>query len=220
MLHAGLIWFGITSLTCAFAPWGVALVVARILVDTVSWRLVFAINVMPIAVTLFFLAKIDEPARTTLASRIDVLGACLAAVGLGGPVFALIEQGRPGWWSPVVFLPLIVGLLAFAAFIWWEGRMQHPMMPLDLFRIRTFGVGNLATFGIYAALSLGFFCFCPLPAAPRRVLRHGRRAGQPPGHDHWINARRRRLPAHDDHCRNPDVRRCDRLVARHPQAGF
>jgi len=144
VLRVGLIWFGITSLACALAPWSIALIVARILqgvaaallvpsslalitssfhgvaqskaigawtawtgiagiagplfggilVDTASWRLVFAINILPIAITLYFLTKIDEPTRTAQPSRIDALGACLAAVGFGGPVFALIEQGR------------------------------------------------------------------------------------------------------------------------------
>lgn len=206
VLRAGLIWFGITSLACAFAPMGVALVIARILqgaaaallvpsslalitssfegaaqgkaigmwtgwtgiagivgpllggvlVDTVSWRLVFAINVLPIVVTLVFLARIDEPARTEPTTRIDVVGACLAAIGLGGPVFALIEFGRLGVDNPAVYLPFFIGLIAFAAFIRWEARTKQPMMPLGLFRVRNFGYGNLATVGVYGGLSLGF----------------------------------------------------------------
>jgi predicted MFS family arabinose efflux permease len=80
-------------------------------------------------------------------------------VGLGGPVFALIEQGRFGWGSPIVYLPMIIGLVAFAAFLWWEARAPQPMMPLGLFRERNFAVGNLATVGIYASLNLGFFLF-------------------------------------------------------------
>lgn len=209
VLRAGLIWFGIMSLACAVAPWGVALVIARILqgvaaallvpsslalitstfsgvaqakaiglwtgstgvagiagpllggilVDSLSWRWVFAINVLPIVVTLFVLTRVHEPERTTPASRVDVWGACLAAAGLGGPVFALIEQSRLGWGHPAVFLPLILGIVAFAAFIWWEARAPHPMMPLSLFTVRNFWAGNLATVGIYAALSLGFFLF-------------------------------------------------------------
>ena len=98
-------------------------------------------------------------ARPTAGARVDVLGACLAVLGLGGPVFALIEQGRYGWGSPVVYLPMAVGLLAFAAFLWWEARAPQPMMPLGLFKERNFAVGNLATVGIYAALNLGFFIF-------------------------------------------------------------
>lgn len=206
VLRAGLILFGITSLACAVAPFGVALVVARvlqgaaaallvpsslalitssfegaaqgkaigvwtgwtgvagligpllggILVDTATWRLVFAINVLPIAITLFFLARIDEPVRAERTTRIDIVGACLAAVGLGGPVFALIELGRLGVDNPAVFLPFIIGVCAFAAFIWWEARVRHPMMPLGLFRVRNFGYGNMATVAIYGGLSLGF----------------------------------------------------------------
>jgi len=74
-------------------------------------------------------------------------------------VFALIEQGRFGWGSPVVYLPMTIGLIAFAAFLWWEARAPQPMMPLGLFRVRNFAVGNIATVGIYAALNLGFFLF-------------------------------------------------------------
>ncbi|HSP53075.1 MAG TPA: MFS transporter [Cryobacterium sp.] len=209
VLRIGLVWFGIASLACAVAPWGTALVVARvlqgmaaallvpsslalitstfsgaaqgrmigawtswtgiagimgpvlggILVDTSSWRLIFGLNVIPIAVTLVLLARLDEPARTHPAAPIDAWGAGLAALGLGGPVFALIEQGRLGWASPIVFVPLVVGLLAFAGFLWWEARAPHPMMPLSLFTIRNFGVGNIATVGVYAALGLGFFVF-------------------------------------------------------------
>ena len=209
VLRIGLVWFGITSLACAVAPWGSALVLARVLqgmaaallvpsslalitstfsgpaqaraigawtgwtgiagimgpvlggvlVDTLSWRLIFGLNVIPIAVTLYLLAGLHEPARTRPASPLDGWGAGLAALGLGGAVFALIEQGRLGWSSPIVFVPFIVGLMALAGFLWWEARAPHPMMPLDLFRIRNFGVGNLATVGVYAALNLGFFVF-------------------------------------------------------------
>jgi EmrB/QacA subfamily drug resistance transporter len=147
-------WTGWTGVAGIAGP-----VVGGLLVDSSSWRLVFFINVIPIAVTLFLLRRVEEPARPAAGARVDVLGACLAVLGLGGPVFALIEQGRFGWGSPVVYLPMAVGLLAFAAFLWWEARAPQPMMPLGLFRERNFAVGNLATVGIYAALNLGFFIF-------------------------------------------------------------
>lgn len=130
-----------------------------LLVDSYSWRLVFFVNVIPIAVTLLLLRRVDEPIRPATGARVDVIGAVLAVLGLGGPVFALIEQGRLGWASPVVFLPIIIGLVALAMFLWWEARAPHPMMPLGLFAVRNFAVGNLATVGIYAALNLGFFLF-------------------------------------------------------------
>ncbi|MGD8168094.1 DHA2 family efflux MFS transporter permease subunit [Herbiconiux sp. P16] len=132
-----------------------------LLVDTVSWRLIFAINVIPIAVTVWLMARLGEAAASRSASahrpKVDVVGATLGAIGLGGPVFALIEQERYPWSSPVLLVPLIVGLLSLAAFIGWEGRHENPMLPLGLFRVRNFGFGNVATLFIYGAISLGFF---------------------------------------------------------------
>ena len=81
----------------------------------------------------------------------------LASLGLAGPVFALIEHGRLGWDDPLVLVPLIGGLICFAAFLWWQTRSRHPLMPLSLFRARNFAVGNIATAAVYAALSLGQF---------------------------------------------------------------
>ncbi|ANP71187.1 MFS transporter [Cryobacterium arcticum] len=147
-------WTGWTGVAGIAGP-----LLGGLLVDAATWRLVFFINVIPIALTLILLRRVEEPLRPAAGARVDVLGACLAVVGLGGPVFALIEQGRFGWTSPVVYLPLLVGLASFGAFLWWEARAPHPMMPLGLFRVRNFAVGNIATVGIYAALNLGFFLF-------------------------------------------------------------
>jgi predicted MFS family arabinose efflux permease len=76
-------------------------------------------------------------------------------VGLAGTVFALIEQGTYGWASPRVWIPLLVGLLSLAAFFVAETRVKQPMLPLGLFRVHNFWVGNIATFFVYAALSFG-----------------------------------------------------------------
>ncbi|WP_181064291.1 MFS transporter [Pseudoclavibacter sp. AY1F1] len=125
--------------------------------DYLTWRLVFGINVIPILVTLWMLTRLDTSFDKPSGGRIDVLGAVLGFLGLGGPVFALIEQGNYGWGSPVVFLPFALGLVSFAAFLIWQARAPHPMLPLGLFRIRNFWAGNIATVFIYAALSLGGF---------------------------------------------------------------
>lgn len=128
-----------------------------VLVDTLSWRLIFGINVIPIVITVWLMSRIEPVPEREDRPKIDALGAVLGAVGLGGPVFALIEQERYGWGSPVTLVPLIVGVVSFAAFIWWEGHHKQPMLPLSLFRVRNFGFGNIATAFIYGALSLGFF---------------------------------------------------------------
>ncbi|MDF2849192.1 MAG: transporter [Oerskovia sp.] len=127
-----------------------------VLVDTLSWRWVFGINLLPVAVTLWILRGMEE-GDTETGRRIDVRGAVLAAVGLAGPVFALIEHGRFGWSSPVVWVPLVVGIAALGAFLAWERRAPDPMLPLSLFSVRNFAAGNVATAAIYGALAFGGF---------------------------------------------------------------
>jgi EmrB/QacA subfamily drug resistance transporter len=127
-----------------------------IFVDTLSWRWVFGINVLPIAVTLWIMRAIEE-GEVVAGRRVDIRGAILAGIGLAGPVFALIEQSRFGMASPVVWGPLVVGLVALALFFAWERRAPDPMLPLRLFRIRNFSAGNIATAAIYGALAFGGF---------------------------------------------------------------
>ncbi|MFC9918735.1 MFS transporter [Agromyces binzhouensis] len=126
-------------------------------VDLVSWRLVFAINVLPIAAALIMMRPLGRDEPNPDRARVDWLGATLGVVGLGGMVFALIEQGRLGWADPLVFVPALVGVVALVAFLLWERRAPAPMLPLSLFRARNFAAGNLATWFIYAALTLGLF---------------------------------------------------------------
>ncbi|MBM7504785.1 MFS transporter [Agromyces aurantiacus] len=127
------------------------------LVDVVSWRLVFAINVLPIAVALVMLHPLGRDEPHPDRARVDWLGAALGVVGLGGTVFALIEQGRLGWADPLVYVPAAVGVASLVAFVLWERRAPAPMLPLSLFHARNFAAGNLATWFIYAAFMLGLF---------------------------------------------------------------
>ncbi len=128
-----------------------------VFVDYLSWRLVFAINVIPIIVTLILLGMLGQKDIRRAGVHIDYPGAVLGIIGLGGPVFALIEQGNLGWAHPAIYLPFGLGLLSFAAFIWWQSRARNPMLPLELFRIRNFSAGNLSTALVYGALSIGGF---------------------------------------------------------------
>ncbi|MCP2371956.1 EmrB/QacA subfamily drug resistance transporter [Agromyces terreus] len=128
-----------------------------LLVDLASWRLVFWINLLPIAVALVLMRRLGRDEPNPAHERIDWLGAGLGIVGLAGTVFALIEESRHGWSSPVVYVPLLVGVLALILFIVQERRTPQPMLPLSLFRARNFAMGNLATVFIYAAFTLGPF---------------------------------------------------------------
>lgn len=146
------IWTGATTVAMIAGP-----LIGGIFVDTLSWRLVFLVNVLPIAVTMWLLARLGQRDHRRPGARVDILGAVLCAVGLGGIVFALIEQPNLGWTSPVIWAPGIVGILAFAGFLVRQRTARDPMMPLDLFRSRNFWAGNLTTVFVYAALSLNGF---------------------------------------------------------------
>jgi EmrB/QacA subfamily drug resistance transporter len=124
-----------------------------------SWRWIFLINVpLVIACVALILFAIPRSApRKPGARRIDFGGAALCAAGLGGPVFALIEQPRLGWSSPAVFGPLIAGAALLGAFALYESRARDPMLPLGLFRRRNFSAGNIETFAMYAGLAILFF---------------------------------------------------------------
>jgi EmrB/QacA subfamily drug resistance transporter len=128
-----------------------------VIVDQVSWRWIFAVNVPLVAATLV-LIHVAVPASTrAVKRRVDVVGATLCALGLAGVVFALIEQPHRGWGSPVILITLIGGILSFAAFLAYERRAPEPMLKLELFTHRNFAVGNLETLSMYAGLSILFF---------------------------------------------------------------
>jgi MFS family permease len=88
---------------------------------------------------------------------VDWTGAVLCALGLAGPVYALIRQPELGWSDAGVFVPLLAGIGFFAAFLLWEARSPDPMLPLGLFRRRNFAIGNLQTLSMYGGLSITFF---------------------------------------------------------------
>ena len=148
----------------AWTAWtGVAFVVGPLvggwLVTHASWRWVFLINVPFVAATLaLVLYAVPRREPTKERARVDVVGGVLCALGLAGPVFALIEEPRRGWGDPLILGSLIAGIVLFAAFLAWEARAREPMLPLRLFSRRNFTFANVETFTVYAGLStLTFF---------------------------------------------------------------
>ncbi|HUB35448.1 MAG TPA: MFS transporter [Solirubrobacteraceae bacterium] len=129
-----------------------------------SWRWIFVLNVPLVCACLGLIFVAIPPSRARPAEglpgrgrRVDLPGALLCALGLAGPVFALIEQPRLGWSSPGVLVPLIAGVALLALFFAYEARAQRPMLPLSLFAQRNFSAGNVETFSMYAGLAVLFF---------------------------------------------------------------
>ena len=128
------------------------------LIGLTSWRAIFWVNLPLIAATVVLtLHAVQESRDEDAFLGIDWLGILLSAIGLGGPTFALIEQPARGWGDPVVWIPMVAGVLCFGLFILREATARHPMMPLSLFRIRNFWVANLTTLTAYAGLIGGLF---------------------------------------------------------------
>jgi EmrB/QacA subfamily drug resistance transporter len=125
-----------------------------------SWRWAFFLNVPIAAVVLFCLRRVPE-SRNPEARRIDLPGAILATVGLGGVVFGLIEAPRRGWGDPAILAASGLGIACLAGFLFVESRSRIPMLPLSLFRSPTFAGANLLTLLLYGALSAVFY-FLPL----------------------------------------------------------
>ena len=144
-------WSGLGGIATAVGPF-----VGGWLVDAVSWRLIFLLN-LPLAVVVLVVATRHVPESLDPASprRPDVLGALLGAAGLAGVTYALIEAPESD--GTAVWVAAAAGVAALAAFGLAEARGRHPMLPLGIFSSRQFTGANLVTFAVYAALGGIFF---------------------------------------------------------------
>ena len=147
-------WTSWTGIAFVIGP-----VVGAWLVSHASWRWVFIVNIpFALATAALVAAVVPKLEREGQRPRVDFLGAVLCTLGLGGPVFALIEEPKRGWGHPLILVTLLGGIAVLAAFLEWERRSAHPMLPLQLFRRRNFSFANVETLTVYAGLStLTFF---------------------------------------------------------------
>jgi len=146
-------WSGFSAITAAIGP-----VTGGWLIEHVSWRAAFFLNVplaaIVLALSLRFMEESRDPSRT---ARIDWSGAALAVAGLGGVVFGLLEWPSLGAGHPLVLGALVVGAASLTVFLAVERRAPNPMMPLHLFQSRAFTLANILTLLLYAALGVILF---------------------------------------------------------------
>jgi EmrB/QacA subfamily drug resistance transporter len=149
-------WSGFTAITAAVGP-----VLGGWLIENVSWRAVFFINV-PFTIVVLLLVFLHVPESHDEESQgLDWPGAALATISLGAIVFGLIESSRLGFSHPLIVAALSVGVVTLVFFLVIEARKRNPMLPLTMFRSRNFSGANLLTLFLYTALSGALF-FLPL----------------------------------------------------------
>ncbi len=137
-------WSGLGGVTTAIGPF-----LGGYLVDAVSWRWIFLIN-LPLAALAVWIARVHMPETrdASATGSLDVSGAALGALGLAGTTWGLIERSRGLG---------LAGAVALVLFVVVEMRSTHPMLPLGIFRSRQFSAANITTFFVYAGIAMVFF---------------------------------------------------------------
>jgi EmrB/QacA subfamily drug resistance transporter len=144
------IWTASTSALTVLGP-----IVGGVIVDTIGWRVAFLINVPLLSVALWAtLVRVDDLRDEQLTRRFDWLGAVVGGLAVGGLSFGIIRGQANAWADAVAWGSIVVGVVSIVAFPILMAVRRDPLVPLDLFRQRTFATINLATFFVYGALYL------------------------------------------------------------------
>ncbi|MBJ7347440.1 MAG: MFS transporter [Thermoleophilaceae bacterium] len=149
------LWSGMAGVSTAVGP-----ALGGYLIDAVSWRAIFYINVpVGIAVVWIALKYVPDSRSSSAGQRLDSLGAALATIGLAAATWALIESPNFGAHPTAIATAAALGALSLLAFIQRERTAENPMLPLGVFRSRNFSGANLVTFVVYGALGGMMFTF-------------------------------------------------------------
>ena len=145
-------WSGASAATTILGP-----VIGGLLVDSISWRAAFLVNVPFIVAALYATRHIKESRDISSSGRFDWAGSLITALAVGGLAFGAIYGQQREWRDPFAFVALGIGAAATVALPFWMARAKDPLVPLGLFRSRNFAVVNVSTFLIYGALYVVFY---------------------------------------------------------------
>ncbi|HET6986997.1 MAG TPA: DHA2 family efflux MFS transporter permease subunit, partial [Kribbella sp.] len=146
-------WSGLTSVAAAVGPF-----VGGALVDSGSWRLIFLLNApLALATVIITLRHVPETRDEEATGKLDLTGAALVTIGLGGLTYGLIDAGDGGFSDPAVLISLAIGVLGLAAFVEVERHSSHPMLPPGIFSNIRFTGANLVTVAVYGGLGVATF---------------------------------------------------------------
>jgi EmrB/QacA subfamily drug resistance transporter len=137
---------GLTGLATAGGP-----IIGGAIAQGLDWRFVFWVNI-PLGVAAVPLIVTRIPESRGGAGRLDPAGVGLLTAGLIAIVWPLVRGNDAGWGSAEVVGALVVGVALIGAFVAWERRAPAPMLPLRLYRSRSFAAGNVASFAMYGSL--------------------------------------------------------------------
>jgi EmrB/QacA subfamily drug resistance transporter len=147
------IWAGASAATTILGPF-----LGGVLVDTLSWRVAFLVNVPLVAIGLYAVWRhVVESRDEEATGSFDWVGAALVALAVGGLAFGAIYGEQRQWRDPAALLWIGLGAAGLVALPFWLRRASHPLIPLELFRSRNFVVANAATLLIYGALYVTFY---------------------------------------------------------------
>jgi EmrB/QacA subfamily drug resistance transporter len=147
------IWAAASAATTTLGP-----PIGGLLVDTLSWRAAFLINLPVTAVALVLVLRhVTETRDEEASGHFDWMGAAVIGLGVGGLAFGAIRGQETSWHATGAFIALGVGAVSCAVFPWLMRRSRNPLVPLNLFRSRDFSVTNISTLLIYGALYVSFY---------------------------------------------------------------
>lgn len=146
-------WSGLSGVATAIGPF-----LGGWLIQAVSWRLIFDINLPLAALTMAIsIRRVPESRDPSMTGRVDTAGGVLVTLGLAGTTYGLIEGPAAGWGRPASLASLIAGIALLIAFGTWESRARTPMLRLSLFASAQFTAANVVTFAVYGALGGALF---------------------------------------------------------------